>query len=322
MFSNFLHSLAAFLFSYNVSSDSEFSLQIHQQIQIDLEQAAARGMVSTRSQDSTLIGGASRNVVQGTKRKTGKEGENFPSQPATKRRRGSAKLDGDATLSSSAGKRGRPRSKGSPKIANDDVNHVPDHNESIREPPLQGSPTTPASLTGINSDQAFEDVEDKGIEVAMKKPNNTKDTGSEILDAHDRAELGAERSTRPIKGRARMEGMKDSEQIANVHNHSANVDTKTKKPGTSFTTAAKPTHKRFGSEEIEAPGPISTIGIEERKDGREDLSEDGSVSGDEAPEMVTASAGFDRARTSALGAARVAARYYFRDSNIIIVGLR
>ena len=321
MFSKFLHSLAVFLSSYNAFSGSEFSRQIHQQIQIELEQAAARGMVSTRSQDNTPIGGASQNVLQGKKRKTDKEGEDSPAQPATKRRRGSAKSDSDAALSSSAHKRGRPRRRGSAKIANDNVTHITDHNESIQEPSLQGSPTIPARLPGINSDETLEDEEDKAIEVAIKS-SNTKDTGSQVLDAHDRMKLGAEGATRSIEGRAKKERMKDSEGSAGLHKHSANVITKSEKPTMSFITAAKPTHQRFGSEEIEVPGTISTIGIEERKERREDLSEDESVSGDEAPETVTVSAGFDKARTSALRAAKVAARYYFRDSNFRIVRLK
>ena len=323
MFSNFLHSLAVFLFSYNDSSDSEVSVQIHQQIQIELEQAAARGMVSTRSQDNTPIGRASQDVVRGTKRKTYKGGEDSPAQPATKRRRGSAKLNGDAALSSSARKRGSPRRSGSAKIANDSMTHVTGHNESIQEPSLQGSPTAPAPLPEVNSHRTLEYEEDKAIEVGpMEKPNNTKDTGTKGLDAHDPLKPGAEGTIRSIKGRARKERMKDSEVIANVHKNSANVDIKSKEPTVSLTTAAKPTHKRFGSEEIEIRGTISATGIEEREEGREDLSEDESVSGDEAPEMVTASAGFDEARSSALGAAKVAARYYFRDSNFPIVGLK
>lgn len=317
MFSDFLYSLAVFLFSYNVFSNSEVSLQIHQQIQIELEQAAARGMVSTRSQDNTPIVGASQNVQRGTKRKTDRGGENSPVQPATKRRRGSAKLNGDAEVSSSARKRGKPHRSGSAKIANDNVTHVKGHDESIQKPSLQGSPTTPAPLPEINSDRTLEDAEDTAIVVgAMKKPNNTKHLGGEVLDAHDRVKPDAEGTTRSIKGRTRKERMKDSGGIANVHKNSANVDTKSEEPTMSLTTAARPTHKRFGSEEIEIPGTISTIGIEEREEGREGLSEDEGVSGDEAPEMVTASAGFDEARISALGAAKVAARYYFRDSKI------
>ena len=315
MFSKFLHYLAVFLFPYSLSGDSEFSPRIHQQIQIELEQAVARGMVSTRSQDTTPIGGASQNVVRGKKRKTGEEGEDAPAQPATKRRRSSAKLDGDAALSSSAPKQGKPRRRGSAKIADDNGTHVKDHNESILGPSLQGSRTTPAPLPGIDSDPMLEDEEDKAIEGGMKKPNNTSITGSEVLDAHDQVKFSAEGATRSTKGRARKERTEDSEGVANMHKNSANVDTKSKKSTIPFTTAAKPshTHKRFGSEEPEVPGTIPTIGMEEQRESPGDLSEDESVSGDEAPEMVTASAGFDKARTSAQGAAKVAARYSFRD---------
>ena len=325
MFSSFLHSLAALSFSYNAPSDSKVILQIHQQIQTELEQAAARGMVSTSSQDNTPIAGTSQNVVRGTKRKTDKGGEDSPAQPVTKRRRSSAKLNGDAEVSSNARKRSKPRRSGPApaKTANDNVTQGTGHNESTQEPSLQGGPTIAAPLPEINSDRTLGDAEDKAIEVGiMKKPNNTKNKGSEVLDAHDRVKPGAEGTTRSIKGRARKERMKDSEGVADVHKNSANVDTKSEEPTTSLTTAARPTHKHFGSEEIEIPGTISTIVVEEREEDREDLSEDEGVSGDEAPETVTASAGFDEARISALGAAKVAARYYFRDSKIPIIRLK
>ena len=322
MFSKFLHSLAVFFFSHNISGDSEISLQIDQQIQIELEQAAARGMVSTRSQDNTPITGTSQNVERGKKRKTSKEREDSSAPPATKRRRGSANLDGEAALSSSAREQGRPRRRGSARIANDNVIHVIDHKDSVQEPSLQGSPTTPAPLPGINSDQMLEDEEDKAVEVVMKKPDSTEDTGSEALVAHERVKLGVEGATQSLNGRAKKKKMKDSERVVNAHKNSANVDTKSKKSTESFTTAAKPSHKRFGSEEIEVPSTISTIGIEERKAGPGELFEDESASEDEAPEMVTASAGFDKARKSALEAAKIAARYYFRDLNVPIVGLK
>ena len=69
----------------------------------------------------------------------------------------------------------------------------------------------------------------------------------------------------------------------------------------------KVTHKKFGIEDIDTPEPSA---LEEKiKDvARETSSEADSDSEDGAPETVTASAGFNNARTAVLEAAKVAAR--------------
>ena len=69
----------------------------------------------------------------------------------------------------------------------------------------------------------------------------------------------------------------------------------------------KVTHKRFSIEDVDTPEPSP---LEEKvKDvTNETWSEADSDSEDEAPDTVTASAGFNNARTAVLEAAKVAAR--------------
>lgn len=317
MFSKISYFFAAFLFSYNFPCDSGFSLQIDQQIQIELERAAQQGMVSTRSQESTPAGGISQDVVLKKKRKAGGGGEDLPAQPATKRRRRSVKSNSDAAPSS-VHKPSRPRRRGSAKTMNGDVVRVMDREQSDREsdqePSSQGSRPTSPPMPGIATDQTVgEDKEDKAIEVAIVKPIYTRDMSNEVLDAHDQVKLGAEGATRSRKGRTKGKRTEDPEGIASVDKSGAESSTIRNKPGSSFATATQATHKRFGSEDVEVPRTVSSSSIEGRKGSREDVSEDEVESGDEAPEMVTVSGGFDKARTSALGAAKVAARYVFSD---------
>ena len=315
MFSKLLHSLAVFLFSYNLPSDSESSLQVDQQLHTELEQAAAQGMVSTRSQDNTPAGGASQDVVLKKKRKTGNDGEESPAQPVMKRRRRSAKLNGDATPLSSASKPGKPRRRGAAKTLTGDAAHRIDHNESDQDPSSHSRPGNSPPHPGVTTDLISEDEKDEALRMAMNKPNHIPNIGREALDVDDELMQGAKGATRSRKSRIREEGRKDSEENATVGKNSTGNSVIREAPGTSFATAVKVTHKRFGSEDIDLPKTVSTVGINEQEGSREIVSEgEGeSESGDDAPELVTASAGFDKARTSVLEAAKISARYVFQD---------
>ena len=273
-------------------------------------------MVFTRSQDNTPDGGASQDVMLKKKRKAGDGGEEYPAQPVTKRSRRLAKSNGDTAPASSARKPGRPRKNG-------DAIHVAVLKESDQEPSSQDSLPTSPSTPAIFTDQTVdEDNEDKAIEVAMNKPNQTSGISSEVLHAHDRIKLGAEGATRSRNGRTRDKRTTDSEGVAGVDKSGVDISAIQEDLETLSPTAAKATHRRFGSDDIEVVGMAPSTGIEERKGVREDVSEDESGSGNEAPETVTASAGFDKARTSALEAARGAAKYVFRHYAFLVVELR
>ena len=71
--------------------------------------------------------------------------------------------------------------------------------------------------------------------------------------------------------------------------------------------AVKVTHKKFGVEDVDTPEP-SSLEEKVRDVASATSSESDNESEDEAPETVTASAGFNNARTAILEAAKVAAR--------------
>lgn len=312
MFSTILHSSAAFLFPYYVPSESASKSQVDQQIQTELQQAAEQGMVFTRSQDSTPAGGASQSsellcpqvLVYDEKRKASNGGHESPAQAVTKRRRRSTKLNREAAPSSSASNPGRPPRSVSTKTA-----YAIDPNVSDQEPSALGSRVNPSQTPGTTTEEAINNDEDKAIEVAINKPSRTRSSDDEASVAHDRVKPHSDSATRSRKGKIQKKRTKDSDGIAAVDRNGADMRISGKKPKTLSATAATATHKRFGSEGIEEPGTVRTNGIEEREGSQEDISEDEGDSGDEAPETVTASAGFDKARASALDAAKVAARY-------------
>lgn len=71
--------------------------------------------------------------------------------------------------------------------------------------------------------------------------------------------------------------------------------------------AVKVTHKKLGVEDVDTPEP-SPLEEKVKHVATETSSESDNESEDEAPETVTASAGFNNARTAVLEAAKVAAR--------------
>lgn len=315
MFLTILHSLAAFFLSYNDPSDLRFSFQVDQQILTELEQAAERGMVFTRSQDNTPAGGVTQAcdflypqvVVPEKKRKIGNGGKELPAQPVAKKRRRSVESNGDAAASSNKRKPGRPRRNGAADTKNGDAAHIIGHNESDQEPSSPGARPTSTSTPVVASGRTVDDdKENNTTEVAMSKPIQIQGSGIEVSDAHDQVKIGTKFATRKKR-------RKVSEGIANVDKNGADSNNIGKSPGMSIGTATKATHKRFGSEDIEVRETISSTGIEKRKERLEDVSEGETESGNEAPETVSASAGFDKARISALEAARVTARYVLRD---------
>lgn len=328
MFSRLLHSSAAFFFPYNTPKELDSSFQVDQQMRIELEQAAEQGMVSTRSHDNTPAGGASLSskqlypqvVVFEKKRKADGGAEESPTQAVTKRRYRAAKSNGDVAPSSSASKPGRPRRKAYEKFANGDAVNGLTGSESEQELSTKGSRRTSPQMLQITTESTIHDVEvENATEPAIKMSNQTLFLDDEALEVHDQAKPDTGSATRSKKGNIRKKRAKDTEGTARVDETGSDISMPEKEPGTPSATATKATHKRFDAEDIEVLGPVPSSSIEEPERSHEDISEDEDKSGDEAPETVTASASFNKARIAALEAAKVAARYVskLRFSNSI-----
>ena len=318
MSSRIPHSSAAFLFPYNALSKSALSLQVDQQIQRELQKAAEQGMVSTRRQDSTPASGASHPsetlypqvVVLERKRKPDNAVRESPAQAVTKKKRRSAKSNRDATPSSSVSKPGRSRGRASANTSNVVATQLRDHNESVQEPSTRGSRPSSPQTPQITTKQTIGDTEEQAIEVAFDKPDDTLDSDDQALEANNLVKPSASSATRSRNGKIQKKKRQDSDKIAGVDGNEADVSPHGKKSEAFVGTAAQATHKRFGSEDIEALEAVPSNSIEDREMSQEDISKDEGESEDEddAPETVTASAGFDKARTFALDAAKVAAR--------------
>lgn len=316
MFSRLLHNSVAFLFPFNAHSEPVSNSQANQQIQTELEQAAEQGMVSTRSQDNPSAGGVSQPsqvlypqvVVLERKRKIENGGEESSAQAVTKRRHMSAKSNGDVAIASSIHKPGRLHGRVSTQDAHGDASLAMDQNESDQEPSAQGSHPDSLQKPIITTEQIIENRGKSVVEVAVSKPSDARFLNNEVSEADDQVNTSFGRAVRSKKGKISKERTKDSDEIAGVDDKYADVSSPEKKPETLSATAAKSTHKRFGSEDIEVLGTAPLINIEEGEGSQEDVSDEEGESGNEAPETVTASVSFDKARTSALNAAKFVAR--------------
>lgn len=320
MFSRLLHYSATFLFPYTNSEELTSTFRAGKQISSELERAAEQGMVSTRSQDNTPAGGASHPmkelypqvVVLEKKRKAAYGAEESPAQDVRKRRRRSAsvKSNGDATPSPNARRPGRPRKRTSADTLNGGATYAVDHDKPDPESSTQGSGPQGPQAPRVTTEQTIDDdKEDTAIEVAINEPDLRTSLDDEVSEAHDQVVSYPDSARRSRMGKIPKKRTKHSDGNAGTDENGTDISALGKKIESSSTTVAKATHKRFGSEDIEVLGPVPSTVIEDREEGQEDLAEDNGESEDEAPETVTASVGFDKARASALDAAKVAARY-------------
>ena len=321
MYSRLLSSPATLLSPKKSPTESAFNFQADQQLQLELEQAAEQGMVSTRSKDNMPASGSSHPskqlypqvLVFEKKRKVKDGAEDSPAQAVTKRRRRAAKSNGVAAPSSGGSKPGRPSRKDSAKVANGDGADPLPRNEPDQEPPTHGGRPLSLKMPGTTIDETIDDdMEEKATEIAVDKPSPIPNLEDEVLEAHDKVKPDAGTATRSSKVKAQKERVRDSEGIEVGNENGAVVSTPGKKLEIPSLVAAKATHKRFGSVDMEVSGPALSSATEDREASQEDPSEDDGESEDETPEIVTASAGFDGARTSAMEAAKVAARYVSR----------
>ena len=318
MFSRFLRSSAALLFPNNVPLEPVSGSQVDQQLRTELERAAEQGMVSTRSQEPTLAAGVSQPsktlyplvVVHEMKRKADKEGKESLAQAVTKKRRRSAESTGHAAPPSSASKPEPSRRMASANATSGNANGIEDNNGSDHQPLVRSNPENSSEVLEVAVDQAIDGGKrEKPMQGSINRPMETFNLNDMLLDEHDQAKMDVENSQRSRKGKTLHKRSKDAEGIAGVDDRKVDTSSPGNKPKESTYKNAKATHKRFDSEDLEVPGMVPLNGDGERKESLENISKYEGESDDEAPETVTVSAGFEKARTLALDAAKVAARY-------------
>ena len=317
MFSRILRSSVALLFPNNNPLDSASSSQVHQQLQTELEQATEQGMVSTRNREPTPAAGVyhpsktfySHDVVREMKRKAEDEGEEPPAQAVTKRRRRSAEPNGHTASPSSASKPEQPPRRASAQALYGDTNSTEDKNGPEYQPLVRSNSQNFSDVLEVPVDQAIDGKKrDETIQDPIIRSMKTS-LNSALLDENDQSKMDVENPKRLRNGKTLKKRSKDAEGVAGVDEKKVDTSTLGEKPTRSIPKNAKATHKRFGSEDLEVPVIVPPNGDGERKGSLENISKDEGESDDEAPDTVTASAGFEKARTLAQDAAKVAARY-------------
>ena len=273
-------------------------------------------MVSTRSQDSNLQGideqAPKEHMTSSTrsrKRKTKDESDATPSQATSKKRRVSARSKAATSTPGPAGI-GRDATI---EHANEPTSVSPKQKAQAPNSPtdeLQGN--NPASTKTPSSATSEPNIED-GLGVIGTLSQEQNEGGSFAEDGssegnNETSHIVIPRTTRKSKTPRKARNNVLKENLALVGKSKNNVlDESTTVPLP--VKAAKVTHKRFGSEDIEIP----ELHIQEAKTGmdllRDSLPDANDESEDEPPETVTASAGFEKARMATLEAAKVVARY-------------
>ena len=317
MFSRILRSSVALLFPNNASFNPASSSQIDQQLQTELERAAEQGMVSTRRQETTPAAGVSHlsktldphAVVREMKRKADDEGEESPAQTVTKKRRRSAESNGRAASPSSASKPEQPPRRASAQATHGDANGTEDNNGSEHQPLVRSNSENFSDVLAVAVDQAIDGKKkDEPIQDPINRPIKTF-LNSALSGEHDKAKMDIENPKRSRKGKTLKKISKDAEGVAGVDERKVDTSSLGEKPTRSTSTNVKAIHKRFGSEDLEVPVIVPLNGEVERKGSLENIFKDEGESDDEAPDTVTVSAGLEKARTLAIDAAKVAARY-------------
>ena len=314
MFLKFLPSSAASLNPYFDSSESASSFLVDHQLQTELERVAEQAMVSSRSQVKMPASDAfqpskslySQTSVREKRKKVDNDGAENSAPTVAKRRRGLTKSNGDTALSC---KPDRPGAQSIITSVTNDVARATDINESDHELFTESSRPRHSQTPEMATEQAVGDGnQDKAIERAMNKLNHSLSSEDEMADAQGRGKPYVDNALESRKSKIAKGRIKGSDAIAVVDRNGSHRSIRGKASNLSSATATRATHQRFGSEDIEIPVTVPSIGVRTQEEIEENLSEDKGESEDEVPETVTASAAFEEARTLVLGAANVAAR--------------
>ncbi len=286
MLSRFGNSIITFFAHLRTTSNPLFHSEAKQQLQYELARAILEKMVSTRSQENTPPSNDRRGLsVNGSppastkKRKAERSSETIPSKAATKRRKESATK---ATLSVVLVSNGRALTS-APQLVQPTPNQIAPQDNKISERDTSSSGKTAPV-------------------VASLQPAEIASTPTDVVDS--RAGTSTDLDEIPEKCKASKKGRRA--HSPDLASESPAVETLPNPP--------KAIHKRFDNKDLNPSNltPSSTniedpsivAPLKEHVEGKDEAD-----SSDEAPEIVTASAGLNQARAAVSEAAKVAKRY-------------
>lgn len=289
MFSRFLKSTITFFSSSSTTASLGRKPEGGQQLQAELAEAAAKTMVSTRSQDHVLPG----NDVQGDlvvrsqpvlnkKRKEDQSPGITPNKTATKRRRKESVTEAITTETI---------------VTVDDGANGHDIPSSTRSAQLS------FDLSQPQSDEATEQVVLSSNNTASKSQSSSGKF-SHIAIAINSTNGSTPNDTGKPSSKGKVPKKRRKSQDSNLAD-----ELPASEPASN---APKATHKRFGSEDLIPPStnteaPSAATPTKPNNEAENDAESD-AESSDEAPETVTASAGLDQARAASSEAAKAVKR--------------
>ena len=254
-------------------------------------------MVATRSQDHTLDDVDVQGLVEKTplsirskKRKVEDEEYTVLIESKLKRRR---------RTSSRAGDLGVNENSGSPKGAPVEDSNLPENGIPIRK--SKQSKASPYRPNHHGDEEVMVSV--TVVPRIETHPQAVNSSASWETASDSPALRGEQRKKKPAKHIG--DGAGEATSISGnkpEENAFITVDTQA-----SPANVVQATHKRFGSEDLDLPEALPML--EQREEpANEVISDRENDDDDDAPETVTASAGFVQARTAMLEATKVAAR--------------
>jgi len=297
-------------FARGLLSRPDKTVTAEQQVQQELAKAASPGMVTTRSQehkteDNGLVEAPNLDTPNGQarKRKVDDGEERTPSQSTVNKRRASLEKDDfmgtdTAVLGESLKEEATNRtSKEAQRFLDGiDIPISSSKAESEQHAPKSRLPTAEPPMPGMVN-------ESQGSKIDAVLGDAREGSGANGVQ-HQSNTLRKRRKTKPTYSGLNKELHTASTLSTKLENHQ-----KQNRP-----EVKRPTHNIFGSEE---PSTGSDQPFQQYAQVRSldtamrdaNTSEEGSDSGDEVPEVVTASAGLNQARSAAAEAAKAVEMY-------------
>lgn len=284
------------------------------QLQSELDQAAEQGMVATRSQDHTLDDVEVQDIIENgppsddrsNKRKSVGGYGLTPEQVGDKKRPRTFKSTEDEASTPTStepsntitaeGSNGSSKRKHRQITQEEDMT-MQDVVAASTPPPNASPPSTKRRLKAHAGQEVMKSVVInplEGTRPAKVVPEEVGEVAQDLM------------TSQPVQRRKKSKEERDTPSYETSELDMGGLDTVAEPAKTkpSPAKAAKATHKRFGSEEVENLEPV----LEAEGTAQAINAELSEESDDEAPEAVTVSAEKDKARTAALEAEKAAAQ--------------
>lgn len=302
--------------THSSPSTTHESKQAEKQLLAELAEAVEAEMVSTRSHDDASENVATINQTNGTppsvkskRKRIDVDTDTTPAQDANKRRRTPAKAVA-VVIDRTSPKSPHGASPVGPEDSADISIEVANLNPQELEPnPSTTSKEPPMIISRVSGEEI--DAE-RNSEIKYNTPYGSeqvrgvaKETLDELIAAAKETEAVEPMTSENGRNHKKQRSSKEAKTAVTSTPEDPRLEGGNVKP----VNAPQATHKRFGSEDVGAPEPQLVDKSHQTELVEEIATDNADESENEAPDTVTAAAGYDQVRIAAAEAARVAERY-------------